>query len=73
MNPGDIFDDLDPWERIVLMQQRIEQLESINNEIVKHIQITSRHIDNLNKSIHQMQMDHVELIGYQMRVNKNGD
>jgi len=57
----DMFDDMDPWERMMTLQARVEALESINNEIVKHLQLTSQHVDSISKAVNQLQRDQVEI------------
>ena len=69
----DMFDDLDPWERIMLLQTRVEQLESINNEIVKHLQLTSQHVDSISKAVNQLQRDQVDLIREQYKSKQYED
>lgn len=62
-----IFDGMDPWDRLITMQARIEQLESINTEIVKHVQLTSRHLDSLNKAVSKLQLENLEIMHNQLK------
>jgi uncharacterized membrane-anchored protein YhcB (DUF1043 family) len=57
-----MFDDLDPWEMLQIMQTRIETLETMNNEIVHHLKITTEHVDNIGKAVNQIQRDQVHML-----------
>ena len=66
-----IFED-DPYEQWLWMQQRIETLERINNEIVHHLKITTDHLDNVGKSVNQLQKDQVAILHQLHHLNTNG-
>ena len=56
-----LFGDMDPWEMIQVMEQRIQTLEKINNEIVKHLEVTSNHLDSVGKAVNRLQKDQVDI------------
>lgn len=56
-----LIDGPDPWERLIIMQQRIANLEAINQEIIKHIELSSKHVDELHTAITAMQKNMIDL------------
>jgi len=67
----DMFED-DPYEQFLIMQQRIETLEQINNEIVHHLKITTDHVDNIGKAVNQLQKDQVAILQQLHLLNTRG-
>jgi histone acetyltransferase (RNA polymerase elongator complex component) len=70
---NEMFDDLDPYERMIMMQARIEQLEQIQEEIIKNIQITGAHLHALSTAINDLQKNYVEVLRAAYAVNNTGD
>lgn len=58
MNP--MFDDIDPWERIILLQERVEMLEKIQNELIRSITIHQEHLKNINGAVMSLQRLYME-------------
>lgn len=56
-----MFEDIDPWERIVIMQQRIEMLEKIQEELIRSVTIHQEHMRNLNSAVMALQKLYMEM------------
>lgn len=52
---NELFNDMDPWERIMMMQQRVEQLEAINKQIIDAITIQRHRADLAEQGIQNLQ------------------
>lgn len=52
---NDLFSDMDPWERVMMLQQRVESLESINRKIIEAITIQCRRADLADQGIQNLQ------------------
>jgi hypothetical protein len=70
---GMFDDDLDPYERLIIMQARIEQLEQIQEEIINNIRITGAHLHAHNEAINDLQKNYVEVLRASYATNKPGD
>ena len=64
-----MFDDLDPYERIMVMQARIEQLEQTQDEIIKNLNIKAAHMNAMSDAINQVQKEQLEIIRKQYATN----
>lgn len=70
---GMFDDDLDPYERLIVMQARIEQLEQIQEEIIKNIQITGAHLHSISIAVNDLQKQYLEVVRAAYAVNNSGD
>ena len=52
---NDLFGDIDPWERIIMLQLRVEQLEAVNNQIIDAINIQRKRADLADEGIQTLQ------------------
>lgn len=68
-----MFEGMDPWELIQTLQQRIETLERINNEIVKHMELTTNHLDSVGKAVNRLQKDQVDIFKNLHHLNTVGE
>lgn len=68
-----LFNDLDPYDRLVILEARIDQLEQIQEEIIKNIQITGSHLNTLSQAVNQLQQDYVSLIRAHYALNNSED
>jgi hypothetical protein len=55
-----IFEDMDPWERILIMQQRVELLEKIQEELIRSVTIQQEHMKNVNLAVMSLQKLYME-------------
>ncbi len=58
MNP--MFEDIDPWERIMLLQQRVEMLEKIQEELIRSVTIQQTHMKEINAAVMALQRLYME-------------
>ena len=57
---SDMFEDMDPWERIMLLQQRVELLEKIQEELIRSVTIQQEHMKNINAAVMSLQHLYME-------------
>ena len=57
---NNMFDDIDPWERLLLLQQRVEMLERIQEELIRSVTIQQEHMKNINAAVMTLQKLYME-------------
>jgi hypothetical protein len=57
---NNMFDDIDPWERLLLLQQRVEMLERIQEELIRSVTIQQEHMKNVNLAVMSLQKLYME-------------
>jgi len=55
-----MFEDIDPWERIMLLQQRVEMLEKIQEELIRSVTIQQTHMKEINAAVMALQKLYME-------------
>ncbi len=55
-----MFEDIDPWERIMLLQQRVEMLEKIQEELIRSVTIQQTHMKEINAAVMALQRLYME-------------
>jgi hypothetical protein len=57
---NNMFDDIDPWERLMILQQRVEMLERIQEELIRSITIQQAHMKEVNLAVMSLQKLYME-------------
>lgn len=57
---NNMFDNMDPWERIQLLQQRVELLEQIQQELIRSVTIQQQHMKTVNSAVISLQKLYME-------------
>jgi hypothetical protein len=57
---NNMFDDIDPWERLMILQQRVEILERIQEELIRSVTIQQEHQKNINQAVMTLQKLYME-------------
>ena len=55
-----MFEDIDPWERLMILQQRVEMLERIQEELIRSVTIQQEHMKNVNLAVMSLQKLYME-------------
>ena len=55
-----MFEDIDPWERIMLLQSRVEMLEKIQEELIRSVTIQQTHMKEINAAVMALQRLYME-------------
>jgi hypothetical protein len=55
-----MFEDIDPWERLMILQQRVEMLERIQEELIRSVTIQQEHMKNINLAVMSLQKLYME-------------
>jgi len=55
-----MFEDIDPWERLMILQQRVEMLERIQAELIRSVTIQQEHMKNINLAVMSLQKLYME-------------
>lgn len=59
MNP--LFSNLDPYDRLVLIEKKLSHLEHIQNELIHNAEITAGHLKSVSQAISALQNNLLEL------------
>ena len=57
---NNMFEDIDPWERLMILQQRVEMLERIQEELIRSVTIQQEHMKNINLAVMSLQKLYME-------------
>jgi hypothetical protein len=57
---NNMFEDIDPWERLMILQQRVEMLERIQEELIRSVTIQQEHMKNVNLAVMSLQKLYME-------------
>jgi hypothetical protein len=53
--------DMDPYDRLVLIEQKLSQLQNIQDQLIQNAEITAQHLRTVSTAISALQNNYLEL------------